>query len=189
MKLIGISGLARSGKDSFYEMASELLGSMNIVSKRYAFADSLKEECDQLLTNNVNISAFTSNDKEKRIIRPLLVTYGTEIRRKLNPNCWIEKIQSSVKKDISLNKVVFITDVRFPNEQEWVHQLKGDSVHVTREGIRPPNRDEEVNNPILFRGSSYNINWGNFNKQNIEKSKEAISRIMKSILKKSTTNK
>ena len=184
MKLIGISGLARSGKDSFYEMAAELLENMDIASKRYAFADSLKEECDQLLTNNINISAFTSDDNEKRIIRPLLVTYGTEIRRKLNPNCWIEKIQSSVKKDISLNKVVFITDVRFPNEQQWVHQLKGESVHVTRKGINPPNRDEEVNNPILLRGSSHNINWGDFDKQNIEKSKKAISGIMKSILKK-----
>jgi len=184
MKLIGISGLARSGKDSFYEMASELLESMNITSKRYAFADSLKEECDQLLTNNINISAFTSDDKEKQVIRPLLVTYGTEIRRKLNPNCWIEKIQSSVKEDISLNKVVFITDVRFPNEQEWVHKLKGESVHVTREGIKPPNRDEEINNPILLEESLHNINWGNFNKQNIKESKKAISRIMKSILKK-----
>ena len=189
MRLIGISGLARSGKDSFYEMAAELLESTNISSKRYAFADCLKEECDELLTSNINISAFTSNDKEKQVIRPLLVTYGTEIRRKLNPNCWIEKIQSPVKEDISLNKVVFITDVRFPNEQEWVHQLKGESVHVTREGITPPNRDEEINNPILFKESSYNINWGNFNKQNIKESKQTISKIMKSILKKSTTNK
>ena len=55
------------------------------------FADALKEECDELLGKYTDISAFTENNSEKKLVRPLLVTWGTSIRRKLDENCWIKK--------------------------------------------------------------------------------------------------
>ena len=84
--------------------------------KRVAFADCLKSECDELLSKHMGISAFTENTEEKEIIRPLIVTYGTHIRRKLNKNCWIDKINGMVKSFLN-DIITFVTDVRFENEQ------------------------------------------------------------------------
>ena len=73
MKVIGISGLARSGKDTLFQFLSGKLKEDNISSKRLAFADELKEECDDFLKKNIGISAFTEKNSEKEIIRPFLV--------------------------------------------------------------------------------------------------------------------
>lgn len=182
MKVIGISGLARSGKDSFYEMSIPLLRKSGIKYKRYAFADCLKEECDSFLMKNINISAFTEDTKEKQLIRPFLVTYGTHIRRKINKNCWIDKIKDNVKKDVKSNILVFITDVRFPNEIDWVHEMRGESIHITRKGILPPNKDEEENDPILQSKSNHKITWDDF-KQDIEtKQQSVVNQVLKTII-------
>ena len=83
-KLIGIAGYARSGKDTFFARSAKYLNDNGFEAKRYAFADALKSEVDSLLTEHTGLSAFTEKDSEKEIVRPLLVTYGTEIRRKLS---------------------------------------------------------------------------------------------------------
>ena len=59
MKVVGISGLARSGKDSFYFFAKDKLKEKGINSCRMAFADELKNECDDFLKDNLGISSFT----------------------------------------------------------------------------------------------------------------------------------
>lgn len=182
MKLIGISGLARSGKDSFYEKCIPFLESKGFKYKRFAFADALKEECDPFLKQNVGISAFTEKNNEKEIIRPLLVVYGTHIRRKINKNCWIEKIEPKVKESISDKTFSFITDVRFDNEIDWVHNLGGETIHITRKGIVAPNEDELKNDPILKEKSKFLVEWENFNEENLEYVNKTVSSIMNSIL-------
>lgn len=182
MKLIGISGLARSGKDSFYEKCIPFLEGKGFKHKRFAFADALKEECDPFLKQNVGISAFTEKNNEKEIIRPLLVVYGTHIRRKINKNCWIEKIEPKVKESISDKTFSFITDVRFDNEIDWVHNLGGESIHITRKGIVAPNEDELKNDPILKDKSKFLVEWENFNEENLEYVNKTVSSIMNSIL-------
>ena len=47
--IIGITGLARCGKDSFFNMASDILKNEGIKTKRFAFADCLKSECNEIL--------------------------------------------------------------------------------------------------------------------------------------------
>ena len=97
MKLIGICGLARCGKDSLFNLSKPFFDSAGKKYKRYAFADSLKQEADELLSKYVGISAFTEDTSQKQIIRPFLVTYGTHVRRKLNKNCWVDKIKDDVQ--------------------------------------------------------------------------------------------
>jgi len=180
MKLIGICGLARCGKDSFYDMSKTLLNQKGIKTKRFAFADSLKEECNEILSKYVGISAFTESNQEKQIIRPLLVTYGTHIRRKLNQNCWIDKINEEVKRDLAKNNVVFITDVRFENEIDWIHSLNGASIHITRQGNIAPNEDELKNDPILKNKSTAQLEWKDFKEESELDS--MVNEIIKSIL-------
>lgn len=182
MGLIGISGLARSGKDSFFELSKPFLLDNNLTFKRFAFADALKEECDPFLKENTGISAFTENNKEKEIIRPLLVVYGTHIRRKMDKNCWISRIQERVKASIARSEIVFITDVRFKNEIDWVHSLKGTSIHISRENNIAPNDDELKNDPILKSSSSIKLEWENFSKRNMYKMSNKVKKVLESIV-------
>jgi len=141
-KLIGVSGFATSGKDTLFTEASSFLKSSKKKACRFAFADELKNECNDFLLDNIGISAFTKSPIEKEIIRPFLVTYGTDLRRRLDPLCWIKKISSKVSKKHSEGAFVFVTDVRFLNEAQWIIDSGGFLVHVSRSGIGPANTDE-----------------------------------------------
>lgn len=160
MMIVGISGLARSGKDTLFKFLSDKLKNSNISSKRLAFADELKEECDDFLKKNIGISAFTETNTEKEIIRPFLVCYGTKVRRRLDKNCWINRLSSKLK---TINQdYVFITDVRYENEIEWVKSQGGKTIHIERHGNIAPNEEESKNDPILKSMSQYRVKWKNF---------------------------
>jgi hypothetical protein len=182
MKLIGVCGLARCGKDTFFEISRSILKEKGVQARKFAFADSLKSECDELLGRYTNVSAFTEKDEEKKMIRPLLVAYGTNIRRSLNENCWIEKIEEKVFEHLNLGETVFITDVRFENEIDWIHRVGGKTVHITREGTSPPNLDEETNDPILKRKSNISITCNNFPDKYIDKLRNTVEMALQSIL-------
>tara|TARA_Y100000022_G_scaffold56154_1_gene47912 strand:+ start:1529 stop:2077 length:549 start_codon:yes stop_codon:yes gene_type:complete len=181
MKLIGITGLARAGKDSFYNFSKPILESNQEEHNRYAFADALKEESDELLSKYVGISAFTEKTSEKEIIRPFLVTYGTHVRRKLNKNCWIEKIHDRVKSEIENGSWVFITDVRYENEIDWIHDLGGKAIHIHREGNVAPNPEELENDPILRAKADHHVSWKDFQDEDMNKINDTVNQILQSI--------
>jgi hypothetical protein len=158
-KLIGITGFARSGKDTFFNRAKTLLEKDSYRCERVAFADALKSEVNQILEPNAGISAFTEDNLDKELIRPLLVTYGTDIRRKLNPNCWIEKIQPQVIDLLEDNKFVFVTDVRYANEAEWIKINQGILIKVERHGILPANHEEHKQSVLLKKFVDFNLGW------------------------------
>jgi hypothetical protein len=160
MKIIGISGAARSGKDTFADCLIEVLSSMNIASHKMSFANQLKIEVKDFLQETIGIDSFTQDDEEKKIIRPFLVTWGTEVRRKQNPNIWIDHVESQLDE----NKVNIITDVRFGNEMDWLKDKGGYSVFVSRyleNGaiVEPANETESENNDILINRSDFQLSW------------------------------
>ena len=173
-KLIGISGFARSGKDTFYERCKQILASVDEESKRYSFADALKNELDELLVKYTGISAFTENNEEKQIVRPLLVTYGTDVRRKLNQDCWIEKITAGVNTDLQLNKYVFITDVRFLNEAKWIKHNGGILININREGVGPANKDEQEQYELFKDLIDHKIFWPTFQENYLDHCNDCI---------------
>ncbi len=164
-KFIGVSGFARSGKDTFYERCKIFLEKEGKKVCRFGFADALKEECDELLGKYTDISAFTENNSEKKLVRPLMVTWGTSIRRKLDENCWIKKIQSDVEQKIRDGYYVFVTDVRFKNEAEWVKINGGILVNVAREGIGPANHEEHKQSHLLKAFVSHKVYWPTFDEE------------------------
>jgi hypothetical protein len=182
-QLIGISGFARSGKDTFFQRSSNLLSKEGKQSKRYAFADALKEELDELLLKYTGISAFTEENKDKELIRPLLVTYGTELRRKLNQNCWIEKIQDRVIDSLNRKEYVFITDVRFKNEAEWIRMNGGLLVNVSRAGVTPANHEEHKQLHLMKRFITHNCFWETYGDNHLDKCDEHVAPILSHILK------
>ena len=127
------------------------------------------------------ISSFTQDDEEKKIIRPFLVFWGTEIRRKLTPNIWVDKVSNSLKD----NEVAIITDLRFENELEWVKQNDGKIIYISRIGedgkiIPPANSYEEVNNVSISAEADNNLTWITSDDEDLLKSlaNEALDSIL-----------
>ena len=177
-RLIGLTGFARSGKDTFFLRASNYLTIQGYKSCRLAFADVLKKECDSLLMTHAGISAFTSVPAEKELIRPLLVTYGTHIRRKLDPDCWINEIKDDVSKNIKEGNYVFITDVRFANEARWIQSQGGLIFNIEREGIGPANKEELEQSKLIKMTLNARVKWPTFGSDKISLCDSYIKNLM-----------
>lgn len=157
-KIIGISGNARSGKDTLGRNMVSILSDSGIKAKTFSFAHELKKSVDGFLLEQLGISAFTEDSDEKKIIRPFLVNWGTEIMRKKDSEHWIKSIEKKLSEDC----VNIITDVRFENELDWVKEKDGLSVFLSRKGISPANSYEEENNKLLSENVDLKFFIGNF---------------------------
>jgi len=161
-KLIGLCGLARSGKDTFFSLAREYLFDYNIYCQRFSFADALKYDVKDFLLEKVGISPFTEDNVQKEIIRDFLVAYGTKLMRRMHEDHWINKIKEGVEQSIINGCCPIITDIRYLNELDWISNLGGISIHIERVGNEPPNQDEAINDPLLKARCNYSLRWDDF---------------------------
>lgn len=164
--IIAIAGNARSGKDTLAANMVDIFSEIGIKSEKLSFATSLKKECDPFLKKHIKISAFTEDAKEKEIIRPFLVTWGTYVRRKLDPDVWVK----SVDKLISKKKIAIIADLRFENEYNWVRENEGFVIYLERilpngSLVPPANEEELANNDFLRKNSDFHLAWATTDNQ------------------------
>jgi hypothetical protein len=141
-KVIGISGVARAGKDTFASILTTQLKAAGKSVDKFAFADALKQDCDDFCKKKLGISAFTQVPAEKLIIRPLLVWYGDAKRKQSNGRYWVDIIERQVK--ASKADYCLVTDVRYDfyekDEISWVKdERNGVVVHVSRWWFEPTN--------------------------------------------------
>lgn len=157
MKLLSLSGNARCGKDSTFNILSKYLP-----VKRVAFADELKRAVDPLCRDLFGISSFTSNSNEKEIIRNILVCVGNTARS-LNENVWVDKVRPIINNVLCDGHIPVITDCRFLNECFFIQdELKGTIVHLDRvlsDGsiLQPANPSEAENYPKLLSRANIHI--------------------------------
>ena len=184
-KVIGLSGVARCGKDTFCKIAIEFLSSKGILSKREAFADQLKRDLDPFLIEKFGISAFTDCIDEKETLRPIMVAYGESQRDVSNGMCWINQLKNNIAGNLEKNTVTFISDVRYSNEARWIAQdYKGACIHITREGNQPANEEEAKNDPLVKAQSLARFSWPDFGEDEsiaIPYVKKTLSRISRSM--------
>lgn len=162
-KFLAITGVARSGKDSTFNIIRKLLPERSIV--HLAFASTLKRAAYQLLKENLNIDVFSCTPEEKELVRPILVELGVAARKK-NPRHWIDKLQKMIEACcISTNpylddSIVCITDLRFDeqkgDEYDYVkNELGATVIHVERlllkEMALPPANEHEAINDIKLK--------------------------------------
>jgi len=124
---------------------------------RLAFADVLKNDIDHFLQKNLGISAFTKDDDQKRVIRPILVAYGEAMRR-IDMDHWVKKIEPTADSLLTLGADVCITDVRYENEAKWISS-NGFVVNITREDILPPNDSEIKNARVVKKIADLVVEW------------------------------
>jgi len=131
IKLIGLSGLARSGKDTTGRFLSELIG-----CPTYALASPIKQACNELF----GWDSRHSDGELKEVADPFwgvspryaYQTLGTEWGRNLiRDDIWLKRAEMMLDKHGSL----IVTDVRFENEAKWIRDMGGKLIHVKREGI------------------------------------------------------
>lgn len=139
--IIGLSGYARSGKDT---AADHLVAEYGFT--RYSFAAPMKEAMYRLnpivssdaigsfrYQNLVDVYGLDDAKDSYPEIRRLLQVFGTEVGREMfGPNFWVDLALNSAKED----KVV-ISDVRFKNEAEGIKSAGGQVWRINRLGIGP----------------------------------------------------
>jgi hypothetical protein len=140
--IIGICGLIGSGKGT---VADILVEQHNFT--KISFADKLKDGVATvfgwdraMLEGDTNESRewreqadkFWSNETNEHITpRLVLQMFGTDcMRNGFYDGIWVSLVKQQLLHDTTKNYV--IPDVRFPNEADMIHSLKGQVWHVKR---------------------------------------------------------
>ena len=147
--IIGITGRKRSGKDT---IGNYLVKKYNF--KRIAFADSLKQFC-KLMFGLSDDQVHNDILKEQTDTywnyspREILQIVGTELLRdslstslqNISKNIWINSVEIQIMNNIKNgHDKCIITDVRFPNELDFIRNNNGRIWKVIRPSIMNENQ-------------------------------------------------
>ena len=167
-KIIGISGVATSGKDTLCNMISRYLSQRNIISKRIALADNLKNDLRDFILDKFSIDITKSTPEEKSLVRPIMVSYG-KIRRSISKGThWTQKVEKDLERLTSENIIPIITDIRYmeypEDEYFWLKNKNGILVHISRLDLNgnlipPANIVEKENDIKLKEVSDLKLTW------------------------------
>jgi len=164
IKLLGIAGFSRSGKDTFFGCLKEI----NPAFIRGSFADKVKEHTRVVIKTAHDIDIFECTPEQKEFCRPILINYAVLMRQESNGKFWIDELEKNVKPYLEEGKrIVAITDVRYKNETEWVQSLGGKVVHlkkyITNNGSKmyqnAPNNEEKENDPQVEAIADLHFEW------------------------------
>ena len=169
--VVGLTGVAGCGKDTFFEIFSGLLSKRGIKTKRYSLADALKKEVSEWTKIHYGIDAANCSREEKEIIRSFLVFHGSQKRLRTKGRHWIDTLNEKIKSDkLSSDTIIVITDIRYDDyphdEAHWLqNELRGTLVHISmyepvlEKCKEPANAEEERNDPKLLNKTNYKIEW------------------------------
>lgn len=167
--IVGLTGVATSGKDLLCSMLSERISKCY----RVALADKLKEDINPFLIQKFGINIYGCTPQEKELVRPVLVAYGKIKRVKTKGTYWTGLVTDSVK-ELSKTGLVIVTDVRYcddsyeDDEYFWLKRLGGRLVHIKKytqelngfkRYVEPPNEEERRFDPILSSRADFKVEW------------------------------
>jgi hypothetical protein len=140
-RIIGISGYARVGKDTFADALVEHDGYV-----KRSFAEPLRQVLyaqNPLVSSSLTLAEVVDHIGWERAkdehpeVRRLLQVLGTEAARThLGDDVWVNAAVDAL--DLKADRYVF-ADVRFPNEADAILQLGGIIVRIERSGVGPIN--------------------------------------------------
>jgi hypothetical protein len=172
--ILGLSGVARCGKDTFCQLVTDILiEERGLIGKRYALADELKNDINPFLMDKCGIDIWNCTPEEKEMVRPLLLYYGTDIKRaQTNGRCWVDKLGVTMEND-KMSDVMIVTDIRYGvnefDELHWLrNELGGKLIYISQYTVdafnqktykEPPNEYEQKNDPIMRKNADYHFEW------------------------------
>lgn len=153
IKYIGICGTKGSGKTT---LANIIITELNKNEHKVIvqpFAKGFKEVLANTVAtiNNVHyneaVQYFIKPELKENIIpginttaRHMMITFGTDFVRKINPDLWITYTRNQLEKIIENNKhnnntiYVIFDDIRFENEHNFVkNTLNGNMLYITKD--------------------------------------------------------
>ncbi len=168
--IIGIGGIARSGKDTLCNLLIPQFAKEGISAVRMALADELKSAIQPMILEKYGIDIFNCSPEEKELVRPDLVLYGKSLRQESGGQHWTAIVEEKMQSIEA--QVVIVPDIRydiFPEDEVyWVkNKNKGLLIHVSRYTeklgekiwVKPPNEDEEQNDPLVRLAADISLSW------------------------------
>lgn len=125
--ILGLSGKIGTGKSTLMDYVVKRALKNNNAFLRISFGDLLKEEVSKKFDIPL-LLCYSQEGKKTTLSRPdfprknmsireVLQWWGTDVRRKENPDYWVEEMEKVTNK--SSAPVILIDDVRFLNEAEF----------------------------------------------------------------------
>lgn len=190
-ELIALGGVARAGKDTFYQTLARLRPG----AIRISIGDVIREDCKRFIKGSTSINVHKCTDEEKEIIRPILVGYGISLRKLTSGGYFrtaLDELMRDIKESPKWNKDSYfvMTDLRFAeyefDEPEWIKCHNGVMIHISRimsyiEGeeddhgrfnwfnqpkpkyLQPANDTERENDPKIKAKADFVVEWENRN--------------------------
>lgn len=166
--LIGLTGVARSGKDTFYAILKKYLKEKNLESERIALADNLKKELGDFVEKKFKIDLNKCDGQDKELIRPLMVAYGKCRRIQTEGKYWTSLVDNRIRELKKSSVIPIITDVRYieykDDEYAWIKNHNGILIHISRKlddgsFVPPANIEEKANDNKLKAVADYSVCW------------------------------
>lgn len=139
--VIGVSGYATSGKDTFAQYVCDMYPRMEIrkFSAKLKTIASILTGMDEHLFERQNIKDTILTGWGGMKVRDILQKLGTEaIRDGLYKDAWVNALFNDYREGDRW----IITDMRFPNEYDMIRFYGGIVVRVNRPGLQPINGHE-----------------------------------------------
>lgn len=194
--MIGLTGVARSGKDTFFSILKRYLKEKNIESQRIALADNLKYELGDFVKDKFKIDLTRCSGPDKELIRPLMVSYGKCRRIQTEGKYWTSLVEPKIKELKKSNILPIITDIRYieykEDEYTWLKAHNGILIHISRkldDGtlVPPANIEEKSNDNKLKAVADYSVSWETC--QDVNFLYELMQKHLKNIYEKFLENK
>jgi hypothetical protein len=145
MKLIGFTGVSRSGKTTAAHM---------LTPEVFSFAAPFKSMLHGLYENNglsnIQIQRRMEGDLKDmpdrlfalRTPRDMMIWLGQSGRREVHPEIWVNTVESEILR--SGAAVIAVSDVRQPNEAAMIKRLGGQIVMITGRGEHSGDRTDDL---------------------------------------------